>query len=219
MKNPVNHHPDARVLNEFSSGALPLAQSVCISVHLHYCDQCKRQCEQLQQVGSELFDRLAPQQVDASVLDAVLSSLDEEPPLVFSKDVQAEDKPALVQRLMHGDYEDLEWKKVNSALQISRLRTGDPSHEIALYHIKAGRSIPKHTHRGTEFTLVLEGSFSDEEGVYQRGDFIERDADDVHTPTAAQSEDCICIGVLDAPVRFKPWAYRLLNPFLKLQAS
>jgi putative transcriptional regulator len=219
MKNNISHHPDVRVLNEFSSGALPLAQSVCISVHLHYCDQCSRQNEQLQQVGSVLFDRLAPQQVDDSVLDSVLSRLEEEPPLAFNKEVEAEERPALVQRLMQGDYEDLEWKRVNSALQISQLRTGDPSHEIALYHIKAGRSIPKHTHRGTEFTLVLEGSFSDEEGVYQRGDFIERDAEDVHTPTAAQSEDCICIGVLDAPIRFKPWAYRVLNPFLRLHTS
>jgi putative transcriptional regulator len=45
-----------------------------------------------------------------------------------------------------------------------------------------------------------------------------RDAHDVHTPTAAQTGDCICVGVLDAPVRFTPWNYRILNPFLKIQA-
>jgi putative transcriptional regulator len=120
---------------------------------------------------------------------------------------------------MNGDYEDLEWRRINSALQISQLRTGDREHEFALYHIKAGGRIPQHTHRGTELTLVLEGSFSDEEGVYQQGDFLLRDAQDTHTPTAARSADCICIGVLDAPIRFTPWNYRILNPFLRLHAS
>ena len=66
---------------------------------------------------------------------------------------------------------------------------------------------------------MLEGSFSDEEGVYQQGDFLMRDAGDEHTPTASRTSDCICIGVLDAPIRFKPWNYRLLNPFLQLQAG
>ena len=82
----------------------------------------------------------------------------------------------------------------------------------------AGGRIPKHTHRGTELTLVLEGSFSDEEGVYHQGDFLMRDAEDVHTPTAAQTADCICVGVLDAPIRFTGWNYRVINPFLKLEA-
>jgi len=123
----------------------------------------------------------------------------------------------LMQRLISGEYDDLDWDRINSRLRISRLRTGDPVNEFALYHIKAGGTIPKHTHRGTELTLVLEGSFSDEEGVYQEGDFLMRDAGHVHTPTAARIGDCVCVGVLDAPIRFTQWNYRPLNPFLKLQ--
>jgi putative transcriptional regulator len=214
----INHHPDARILNEFVAGSLPLAQSACVSVHLHFCEYCQRQTRQLQELGSLMFDRLSPQQVDDSLLESVMGRLDEEPPLEYAQDASSDGGPVLVQRLMNGDYEDLEWKRMNAALQISRLRTGDPEHEFALYHIKAGGSIPKHTHRGTELTLVLEGSFSDEEGVYQQGDFLLRDGEHTHTPTAAQSTDCICIGVLDAPIRFTPWNYRLLNPFLRLQA-
>ena len=218
MNSTVKHHPDTRLLNEFASGSLPLAQSACLSVHLHFCDHCRRQTQQLQQVGSELFSALEPQQVDDDMLDSLLDRLDEEAPLTYSNERDEDGGPVLVKRLMTGDYEDLAWKRVNSALQIAHLRTGDPEHEFALYHIKAGESIPKHTHRGTELTLVLEGSFSDEEGVYQQGDFLMRDAEDVHTPTASRTADCICIGVLDAPIRFKPWNYRVLNPFLKLRA-
>ena len=218
MNTTVKHHPDSRILNEFASGSLPLAQSACVSVHLHFCDHCRRQVQQLQQVGAELFDSLEPETIDDSLLDSLFDRLDDDAPLTYSHNPSEGEGPVLVQRLMTGDYEDLEWKRVNGALQIAHLRTGDPQHEFALYHIKAGRSIPKHTHRGTELTLVLEGSFSDEEGVYQQGDFLIRDAEDVHTPMASQTADCICIGVLDAPIRFKPWNYRVLNPFLRLQA-
>lgn len=215
----VTYHPDIRLLSEFSAGNLPLAQSACISVHLHFCDHCKRQMSQLNQVGAEMFESLEPTDVDDSLLDSIFEHLDDEPPLTYASKATEDEGPVLVQRLMDGDYEDLKWQRINSALQIARLRTGDPDNEFALYHIKAGGSIPRHSHRGTELTLVLEGSFSDEEGVYHQGDFLMRDAADEHTPTASQTGDCICIGVLDAPIRFKPWNYRLLNPFLQLQAS
>lgn len=218
MNTKITHHPDTRLLQEFASGTLPLAQAACVSVHLHFCDRCKRQVQQLQSVGAELFSTLQPETVEDSILDSLMERLDEDAPLTYSSEPSPDGGPILVKRLMTGDYEDLAWKRINGALQIAHLRTGDPDHEFALYHIKAGRSIPQHTHKGSELTLVLEGSFSDEEGVYQQGDFLMRDAEDVHTPTASKTADCICIGVLDAPIRFKPWNYRVLNPFLRLQA-
>ena len=213
----VNHHPDARLLNEFASGALPLAQSICVSLHLKYCKLCQRDNRRLHLLGAAMFENLAPQQVDDSLLQSVMSRLDEQPPLAYAS-ADGDAGSALMQRLMAGSYDELEWDRVSSDLRISRLRTGDRDNEFALYHIKAGGAIPRHTHRGTELTLVLEGSFSDEEGVYQEGDFLMRDAEHVHTPTAARTGDCICVGVLDAPIRFTQWNYRPLNPFLKLHA-
>ena len=215
----INYHPDSRMLNEFTAGSLPLAQSACVSLHLNYCSVCQRESRKLQQMGGMLFERLAPCEVDSSLLDSVMARLDEPAPLTYeAKTTAADESPALMRRLMKGEYKDLEWDRINSGLQISRLHTGDVANEFALYHIKAGRTIPRHTHKGTELTLVLEGSFSDEAGVYQRGDFLMRDAEHEHTPTAAKSEDCICIGVLDAPIKFTGWNYRVLNPFLSLQA-
>ena len=216
----VNHHPDTRLLSEYSAGTLPLAQSVCISLHLNYCEQCRRAHQRLQQLGSALFEEMAPQQVDDSLLRTVMSRIDEEPQPLSYNSVAAEDEPPpLIQRLMRGDYTDLDWEKVSSDVRMSRLRTGDIDNEFALYHIRAGASIPKHTHKGTELTLVLEGGFSDEEGHYEVGDFVMRDASQQHSPTATQDRDCICIGVLDAPIKFTDWKYRIVNPFLKLQAT
>jgi putative transcriptional regulator len=214
-------HPELDLLTEHAAGNLPLAQAACVSVHMNYCEQCRRTSAQLQSLGSVLFDNLHPEPVGDAQLDAVLARLDDAPPLSYASAAErvAGRTPAILQRLMSGDLTDLAWKKITKALRISYLKTGDPNYEFALYHIKAGGKIPEHTHRGSEMTLVLEGGFSDADGSYHQGDFILRQPSDVHAPTAVQSEDCICLAVLDAPLRFTSWKHRWMNPFLQLRAG
>lgn len=212
-------HPELDLLTEHAAGNLPLAQAACVSAHMNYCEQCRRTSSQLQTLGSVLFGNLQGVPVGEAQLDAVLARLDDEPPLSYasSRRETAGRTPAILQRLMSGDFTDLAWKKITSSLSISYLKTGDRGYEFALYHIKAGGRIPEHTHRGSEMTLVLEGGFSDADGSYHQGDFILREPSDVHAPTAVQSEDCICLAVLDAPLRFTGWKYRWMNPFLQLR--
>ena len=214
-------HPELDLLTEYTAGNLPLAQAACVSAHMNYCDQCQRTSSQLQDLGAVMFDALQGEPVGDAQLDAVLARLDDVPPLSYAKpETGAVGRtPAILQRLMSGDFSDLTWKKITRTLSISYLKTGDPNYEFALYHIKAGGKIPEHTHRGSEMTLVLEGGFSDADGSYDQGDFIFRQATDVHAPTALQSEDCICLAVLDAPLKFTSWKYRWMNPFVQLQAG
>jgi len=210
-------HPATDLLTEFAAGSLPLAQAACVSIHINRCKQCRRLIGQFTELGAGLLETLAPAPVGDDQLDAVLARLDEAAPLEHTRAARAADGvPAILQRLMRGDFSDLNWKKIGSALRISYLDTGDPRHEVALYHIRAGGRIPEHTHRGAEMTLILEGGFSDADGSYHEGDFLYRRPGDVHAPTALQSEDCICLAVLDAPLRFTDWRFRWMNPFLKL---
>jgi len=217
----ANFHPGLDLLTEHAAGDLPLAQAACVSAHMNYCEQCRRASSQLLDLGTVLFDSLQPEPVGDAQLHAVLARLDDAPPLSYASSSQwsAGETPAILQRLMSGDLTELIWKKITSTLRISYLKTGDPGHEFALYHIKAGGKSPEHTHRGSEMTLVLEGGFSDADGTYHQGDFLLREPSDVHSPTAVQSEDCICLAVLDAPLKFTGWKYRWMNPFLQLRAG
>jgi putative transcriptional regulator len=222
-KPMVNHHPDIRLLTEFSAGTLPLAQSACISAHLNYCDSCLHKSMQLQEVGAAMFEQAssASNSADERLLEGLLSRLDEAPPLHYPhaiSDAEASAPPVL-QRLMSGDYRDLGWERITSSVQISRLRTGDPNYEFALYRIAAGGKIPEHAHKGSELTLVLSGGFYDNAGEYHAGDFLLREQGDVHSPTVVGNQDCICLTVQEAPVQFTAWKYRWLNPFLRLKAG
>jgi len=214
-------HPQLDLLTEYTAGNLPLAQAACVSAHMNYCEQCRLTAGRLQDLGAVMFDALQGVPVGDVQLDAVLARLDDAPPLSYTRpETGAVGRtPAILQRLMSGDFSDLAWKKVTKTLSISYLKTGDPNYEFALYRIKAGGKIPEHTHRGSEMTLVLEGGFSDAEGNYDQGDFIFREPSDVHAPTALQSQDCICLAVLDAPLKFTNWKYRWMNPFVQLQAG
>ena len=40
----------------------------------------------------------------------------------------------------------------------------------------------------------------------------------VYAPRALPDGDCLCLAVLDAPLRFTGWKFRWINPFLRLHA-
>lgn len=217
----INHHPELDILTEYAAGTLSLAQAACVSAHLNYCPTCASTVNQLQAVGAAMFENLDAEPVGDALLDRVLARLDEEAPLSYQRPEPSalDDTPALLRRLMRGDFSDLSWKKITDALHTTQIKTGDPQFEFSLLHIKAGGEIPAHDHHGSEMTLVLQGGFSDADGDYKAGDFIYRSANEAHAPRAFADEDCICLAVLDAPLRFTGWKYRWMNPFLRLQAG
>lgn len=80
----------------------------------------------------------------------------------------------------------------------------------------SGGSVPEHTHRGTEYTLVIDGEFSDGLGRYDTGDFIFMDGEKTHTPRAEGNEGCLVFSIVDQPLHFTSGLARLLNPFSHL---
>jgi putative transcriptional regulator len=216
----VRHHPSTDFLTEHAAGVLPVAQSACVAAHLSYCQRCRHLTERLEDVGGSHFEQLDPAPVGDSVLDRVLARLEDPEPLRYARNEASDTQlPGLLDRLINGDYADLVWKRVTQSLSISYLKTGDPQHEFALYRIAAGGRIPEHTHGGSEMTLVLQGGFADESGEYHPGDFLVREGWDKHTPVALEGEECICLAVLDAPLRFTRLRHRWLNPLLKVRAG
>ena len=216
----VKHHPPTDFLTEYAAGVLPVAQSACVAAHLSYCQRCRQTVGKLEDIGGAHLEQLDPQPVGESVLERVMARLDDPEPLRYATSETSETAlPGLLDRLINGDYADLVWNRVTQSLSISYLKTGDPNHEFALYRIAEGGRIPEHTHGGSEMTLVLRGGFADESGEYHPGDCVVREGWDKHTPVALEGEECICLAVLDAPLRFTRLRHRWLNPLLKLRAG
>lgn len=218
-KTTPSYHPDQFMLGDYAAGTLQGAFALPLAVHLEYCEQCRAETGQLQEVGARLFEELDPVPVSDDALEQVLRRIDgAEPVAAVSARVAVTADPALprvLQSLVPAGLEGLQWKRIGP-LRSSRLRFGDPAREVALQHIAAGGKVLEHGHRGSEVTVVIDGSFSDQDGCYRAGDFLVRGPEDVHRPVAAQDGDCLCLAVLEAPIRLEGWVGRLANPFLKI---
>ena len=85
-----------------------------------------------------------------------------------------------------------------------------------LLRARPGVAIPQHGHRGTELTLVLQGSFLDGEQRYARGDVEEADPEVEHDIKIGEGEECICLALTQGKLRFDDPLLRVLQVFTGL---
>lgn len=93
------------------------------------------------------------------------------------------------------------WQMLGLGLKRLKLDVGS-SMDVELYRIAAGSRIPRHSHGGNEFTMVLAGGFSDERGAYGPGDVCLNGPNDTHQPVADEDEVCYALAVRDGGLRF-----------------
>lgn len=231
----VKYHPEARFLTDYSAGSLPVAQALCVATHLHYCAGCRVKVRELTELGSQLFQQLALQQQTVQqqtvqnhadqpqarqqpdTFEQLMARVETLPATPQPAKIAAPKPDALprpLHKLAHGNIESLAWRRIGKGFRYSKLRTGDQSRETTLFHIKAGGNVPHHRHVGDEITVVIKGSFSDQDDKYNVGDFIVRTAGEQHSPVASQDEDCLCLSTLDKPIVMSNLFYRLLAPLM-----
>lgn len=222
----TKYHPETRFITDYAAGSLPTSQALCVSAHLYYCEECRQKVEQLNKLGSVFFDELQPREIEQSFtslmekIDALPQHEQEQEPSMHTGQIpQRQMLPVALLKLTHGDLETLSWHSIGKYFRYSDLDVGDARRETSLFSIKAGGNVPRHRHRGDEITVVLKGSFSDQDDHYQTGDFIVRSRGEIHKPVAAQDEDCLCLSTLEAPIQMTNWFYRLLMPFVKASAQ
>ena len=213
----LNNHPYGELLASYSAGSLPLSQALCISAHLEHCDSCARKLQRLNRVGTELMQQLTPSKASDDLKNRLLDrldSLEDETPKHESARVDSS-IPRCLRQFVDSSYDDLRWKWVSADIRSVELCRDSNGARVELLKIKPGGSAKTHTHLGDEYTVILEGSFSDEAGLYRKGDFIVRDRHDQHTPVATRDRECICLAVTEGPIQFTGPISRLLNPFLR----
>ena len=93
------------------------------------------------------------------------------------------------------------WKKLTPG--VTRLKLdADSSAEVELYRIEAGRRVPRHTHNGDEFTLVVSGGFSDGMGSYGPGTICYKTPHDTHQPVADDDGTCFALAISNGGLKF-----------------
>lgn len=214
----IDHHPSEELLLDYATGALDEGWSIALATHLALCPECRQKVAELEAIGASFMETITPTAV-TETLHAALSELSDDD---VKADVVVSEKadptsfvfPEPLRGYIGGDLDRVPWQRLGLGVYQSVIPTGDKQSVSRLLRIPSGKPVPTHSHGGLELTLVLCGAFSDETGHYGRGDFQEVDETLEHQPHAVAGEDCICLAVTDAPLRFSSLAARVVQPFI-----
>ncbi len=218
----ITHHPSHELLSSFVEGTLPASLSAAIAVHSELCEICAKNIKHMTESSANdvflheesVYSDIKPNpSTIKNQFESMISSITEDE--MTYKEVKVDPleieikgsiyqlPTALRSMSMSG------WHKMGK-LSRSRLNLNEGSIHSSLLHIDKNGSVPSHTHKGFELTLLLEGSFEDEMGTYEKGDFIWLTDKNTHRPFSKTG--CLCYTVCDDALQFTQGLSKLLNP-------
>jgi putative transcriptional regulator len=200
-----------------AAGKLAEPVALVVATHLALNPSSRARYLRYEALGGVLLESLEPASLQRGALDRVLARLDEPvpddpPPPPPSASVPL---PRPLRDYLPGPLDRLRWRRYGRLAQLD-LPIEAPGYRARLFRLEAGAAVPRHTHVGSELTLVLAGGFQDAIGHYRRGDLALADRTIDHQPVADPDEDCLCLTVTDAPLRLTGALTRFLNPFIRI---
>jgi putative transcriptional regulator len=216
----VHHHIPEELLVSYAAGSLAEAWSLLIATHLALCPACRKDSDRLDMLGAVMLDELPPEPMADDAFDRLMQVVEGGEDLYSSERRIAAraDGPHILPEPLRsyvgGDLHSLSWRRLGRGAFHIPIKTGDGTATARMLKVPAGCAVPSHGHNGDELTLVLRGSFSTHQGAFFRGDVELADGTIEHMPVAGPEEDCICLAVTDAPLRFKSLGARLVQPFI-----
>ncbi|HAS6348685.1 ChrR family anti-sigma-E factor [Vibrio sp. IRLE0018] len=224
----MSTHPNNALLQAYASGDIDAVSGLAIATHLEVCPNCRDLVAGFETQHADVFvaetqsaDEISASSFELSLFDAMFDDIIQSESKADVHDVyepryiEVKGKRFMLPQTLCR-YADLmsEWRSYGGKVFSSQLDFGEEA-RVNLMYICEGVQIPQHTHKGIETTLVLHGCFSDEDGEYRVGDFLQRDASVKHSPRTEQNQDCLCLTVLTEPMIFTQGVARIFNLFGK----
>ncbi|MDP2562158.1 ChrR family anti-sigma-E factor [Psychrobium sp. 1_MG-2023] len=220
----IKHHPTFELLKSYVAGDLPASLSAGIAMHAQMCSHCQQQIALLtDEAASVLEADFSPSvtterddhdfdsetfDFEQMIGDITASTAREELKAPVEKTITFNNKtyplPLALNNMVVGKSTNI------GKLSRARVQLNEEEIHTSLLHIEPGGGVPEHTHKGFELTLLLDGSFEDEQGKYVKGDFIMLDGRHQHNPIS--TEGCLCYTVANDALRFTQGINKLLNP-------
>lgn len=199
----VREHIDTidSLLARYVAGTLPTPARVLVEAHLELKPQSRIKVANLEAMAGLELMAIDPAPLDDrdAMLARVLASKMQESP-VAGRGGEARVFPKALYDFIGFDADDVPWRTRMPGFKEYDLGDIEGCH-VNLFWIKPGRTVPAHTHEGSELSLVLDGAFSDARGHYGRGDISVADDSVDHRPHADSGRPCIGFAVMDAPLK------------------
>jgi putative transcriptional regulator len=211
----MSHPAPEELLLDYAAGTLAAGPALAVALHVALDPAARRTIERLGALGGALMEGEGDTPFDEALLQSTLARLD---------DVSVEPRPApYVPRpgfewapppLAHHLGSDMRWRRVFGGLEEMRLSLPG-EHRVSLLRLAPGRGLPMHRHVGDEFTVVLQGGYTDSTGNYGVGDFAVGPGPEEHEPIADPGDPCIALIVVEKPIVLTGPFGRFLNPLVR----
>lgn len=218
----ISHHLSDDLLWAYATGSLPAGHSLLVSCHVEMCSSCAKRLGEAEMLAGAMLQVGEQAKVSENAFDALMGQIDQTPidaglSAYAPPSSRGNGLPGALWDVLGHDFDDVKWKMVGPGVRQFLLPIRSSEGELArLLKLSPGFVTPEHSHHGSELTLVLKGSFSDETGRYKLGDVQEADDTIHHQPVADTEQECICLAVTDAPLEFKGFIPKLLQPWLNI---
>lgn len=218
-KSNAGNMPGEELLLDYASGALPEPVSVLVATMLALRPDLRQTVSEMEAVGGYLLEEIEPALLSDDAFDAVLAQIEssdmpDETSANNDNSVPSDAAtvaavPEPLRSYLGRPLSKLAWRKRGPGIEEYRLPVTDDRFEMSVLRLGPGRSVPTHSHEGSELTLVLDGAFSDAAGRYARGDLAVNGEEDLHAPMADAELGCLCLAITGGPLRFS-------NPLIQL---
>lgn len=201
---PESHYTSLdALLAGYAAGSLPRPLQVLVRSHLELSSSSRSIIAAFEAQAGDLLERMEP--VPLSDRDAALEAIfgshgDAGIAITVPEKAARDGLPRALHDFVGHRLEDIPWRNVMPGFREYVMEDVDGCH-VSMFWIKPGRTVPSHTHEGSEISLILKGRFVDERGSFGPGDISVADATIDHRPTAGHDEPCIGFAVTDGALR------------------
>lgn len=213
----IRYHADDSTLMSYAAGALPEALSAVVATHVRMCARCRKELATLEMLGGAVLAKLphadSPVSTANPTNDVALAMEPVSPRP--GGNAPRSDAAAVLSRLTDDGLTTVPWRRLAPGVWHYPLRLSPGSKgDLRLFKVAPGQTMPVHGHGGTELTLMLHGSYTDENGRFDLGDLADLDQEHEHAPSADPKTGCICLIASEQKARYKGLLARLLQPFI-----
>jgi len=215
----ISHHPDDECLLAFAAGQLDSGRGLLLAVHLDACQQCHQRVQTLLSVGGEIMECAPLVDLSDEALQRALQRIDglasDSAPADRNAGIAAHSLPVARGLSRLDGCQVSPWHWIAPGMRYRRVQVPHAAEgNMFVLGISPGRSLPRHSHHGIEWTQVISGAFDDGRARFEAGDFDATDGSVHHQPVVTEQAECICLAHLSAPLRFDGWISRAVGRWI-----
>lgn len=206
-------------LAHYAAGGLSPAKRLLIDCQAAIDPRLRETLHQFDHIGGAFLETAKGEPLSEEFWTRFSKALDEDGAADTGRTEHVSEKrwmPAPLKQFLDASQITVNWKKSGPGVERARLLETD-NERLYLLKARPGLKMPLHSHRGQEWTLILQGGYHVGDKGFVRGDLHGEDETCMHQPIIDDDgEACVSLVVDDGKLIFANPMLKLLQPFLDI---